>query len=55
VPIPGTRQRRRLEENLGALGVTLDAAEIAAIDAIFPPQAVTGQRYPEAMLKLLAP
>jgi aryl-alcohol dehydrogenase-like predicted oxidoreductase len=53
VPIPGTRRKANLEENLGALAVTLDAAELAAIDAVFPPGAVAGARYPEAMLRLV--
>src|SRR5262249_26027975 len=52
VPIPGTRRKERLEENLGALEVTLTAAELAAIDAVFLPSAVAGARYPEAMLRL---
>ena len=53
VPIPGTKRRDRLDENLGALDVTLSEAELQAIDAIFPPDAVAGPRYAEAMLKLL--
>ncbi|RCS29514.1 aldo/keto reductase [Rhodanobacter denitrificans] len=43
--IPGTRQRSRLDENLGALDVRLSAAELAAIDAVFPPDAAAGERY----------
>jgi aryl-alcohol dehydrogenase-like predicted oxidoreductase len=53
VPIPGTKRRDRLDENLGALDVRLTAAELEAIDAIFPPDAASGPRYAEAMLKLL--
>lgn len=53
VPIPGTKRRDRLDENLGALDVTLSEAELQAIDAIFPPEAVAGPRYAEAMLKFL--
>ncbi|KGA25339.1 aldo/keto reductase [Pectobacterium brasiliense] len=45
VPIPGTKRRRYLEENLGALDVTLTKEELAAIDAIFPPDAAAGERY----------
>jgi len=52
VPIPGTRRQANLEDNLGALAVTLSAAELAAIDAVFPPEAVVGARYPEAMMRL---
>jgi len=52
VPIPGTRRKANLDENLGALAVTLSAAELAAINAVFPSSAVAGARYPEAMLRL---
>ena len=50
VPIPGTKRRTRLDENLDALTVTLDAAELAEIEAVFPPDAAAGTRYPEAMM-----
>ena len=52
VPIPGTRRKGNLDENLGALAVRLGAAELAALDAVFAPGAVAGPRYPEAMLRL---
>lgn len=45
VPIPGTKRRRYLEENVAALDVTLAKEELAAIDAIFPPDAAAGERY----------
>ncbi|MDF3834886.1 aldo/keto reductase [Cupriavidus basilensis] len=54
VPIPGTRQVRNLDDNLGALDVVLDAADMAAIDAVFPADAAAGTRYPEQMMGLLA-
>ena len=47
VPIPGTKQRRRLEENVGALGVRLTARDLARIDAVAPKGAAAGERYPE--------
>lgn len=50
VPIPGTKRIKYLEENLGALDVTLDAADLARIDAVFPSGAAAGTRYPEAMM-----
>ena len=50
VAIPGTKRRSRLDENLGALDVRLSAAELAAIEAIFPPDAAVGKRYVEAMM-----
>ncbi|WP_323635547.1 aldo/keto reductase [Pectobacterium polaris] len=45
VPIPGTKRRRYLEENIAALDATLTKEELAAIDAIFPPDAAAGERY----------
>ncbi|MEO8366261.1 MAG: aldo/keto reductase [Pseudoxanthomonas sp.] len=48
VPIPGTKRKRYLEENLGALEVSLDQDELARIDAIFPPDVAAGTRYPAA-------
>jgi len=53
VPIPGTRRIAALEENIAALDVTLSAAELAEIDAIFPPHAATGARYVPAMMSAL--
>jgi len=53
VPIPGTKRRRYLEENLGALEVTLSPQELAAIDAIAPPGVAAGSRYPEAMMSMV--
>ena len=52
VPIPGTRRVRNLEENIGALQVHLEYADLAAIDAVFPSGVATGARYPEAMMRL---
>ena len=51
VAIPGTRYLPRLEENLGALSVRLDAAEAAEISALVPPEAVAGTRYPAGGMK----
>ncbi len=53
VPIPGTRRIAALEENLGALDVALSEAELAEIEAIFPPHAATGDRYVPAMMSAL--
>ena len=53
VPIPGTRRVKNLEENLGALEVRLSAAELGAIDAVFPVSAVAGARYAENMMRLV--
>jgi aryl-alcohol dehydrogenase-like predicted oxidoreductase len=51
VPIPGTRHVARLEENVGALAVTLTREELAAIDAVAPKGAAAGMRYPEASMR----
>jgi len=45
VPIPGTKRRRYLEQNVGALDVALDDEDRARIDRILPPGAATGTRY----------
>src|SRR6202163_2847641 len=53
IPIPGTKRRKYLEENHGALGVQLSAADLARIDEIAPRGAAAGQRYPEHMMALV--
>ncbi|WKV52495.1 aldo/keto reductase [Dickeya fangzhongdai] len=45
VPIPGTKRRRYLEENVGALSVSLTPRELDDINAIFPPEIAAGARY----------
>jgi aryl-alcohol dehydrogenase-like predicted oxidoreductase len=45
VPIPGTKRRRYLEENVGAAEVSLSAGEMAALDAALAPEKVSGPRY----------
>ena len=52
VPIPGTKRRRYLQENIGALEVTLTADDITRIDRVSPKGIASGSRYPEAMMKL---
>jgi aryl-alcohol dehydrogenase-like predicted oxidoreductase len=47
VPIPGTKRRRYLEENLAALDVRLTPEELAEIDSLLPRGAAAGSRYPE--------
>ena len=51
IPIPGTRRRKYLEDNAGAVEVVLSQAEMAEIDATFPPNIASGARYPASMLK----
>ncbi|WP_299656636.1 aldo/keto reductase [uncultured Jannaschia sp.] len=53
VPIPGTKRRRYLEENLAATELQLDDEERAALAAAFPIGAAVGLRYPEFQLKKL--
>jgi len=49
VPIPGTKSRARLEENVGAMAVRLGAADLARLEQAFPAGAAVGERYPAAM------
>ena len=47
VPIPGTKNRSRLEENLAALELCLTSDELALLDQLAPPGCVQGDRYPD--------
>ncbi|HEX2220564.1 MAG TPA: aldo/keto reductase [Gemmatimonadales bacterium] len=53
VPIPGTKRRRYLEENLGAASLVLAPVEIAELDRALPPDAVAGPRYNERMMAFI--
>lgn len=53
VPIPGTKRRKYLEQNLAAAELQLSAAELAQLAAAFPPGVTAGTRYPEKQLKAL--
>lgn len=53
VPLVGARTRERLAESLGALDVTLDAADLAAIEEAVPADAAAGTRYPAAQMSHL--
>jgi aryl-alcohol dehydrogenase-like predicted oxidoreductase len=50
VPIPGTKRRKYLEENVAAAALTLTADDLKAIEAAVPLDAVAGARYPEARM-----
>ncbi len=52
-PIPGTKRRRYLEENLGAAAISLDAGAMAALDAALPPEKVAGPRYSEKQMAMV--
>ena len=51
VPIPGTKRRLYLEENLGALEIRLSASYLARISEAMPPGAAAGLRYPAPQMK----
>ncbi|MFN2635439.1 MAG: aldo/keto reductase [Gemmatimonadaceae bacterium] len=51
VPIPGTRQPKRVEENVGALGVVLSENDLRRIDIAAPKGVAAGERYPEGGMK----
>ena len=53
VPIPGTKRRKYLEENIAAGAVTISAAEIVEIAEVLPRGAASGERYPESMMPLI--
>ena len=53
VPIPGTKRRKYLEENAGALDIELDQDELRLLSEIFAPGAAAGERYPEQMMALV--
>ncbi len=50
VPIPGTKRRRYLEENLAAASLSLSAEETAQLDAARPPEKVAGPRCSEKLM-----
>jgi len=52
VPIPGTKRRKYLEENAAAADLTLEAADLARIDAVMPRGAAAGERYGELGMAL---
>lgn len=51
VPIPGTKRRVRLEENVRAMEIILSPEERGALDEAFPPGAASGMRYSEEAMK----
>lgn len=53
VPIPGTKRRTYLEENVGAADLVLSADQLARLDAALPPGAASGERYGAAMLGMI--
>jgi len=53
VPIPGTKQRARLEENAQAVGIALSKSDLTRIDAVAPKGVAAGARYAETGMQLL--
>ncbi len=53
VPIPGTKRRKYLEENVAAETVHLTAEDLRKINEVFPPEAAAGPRYPEPMMAMV--
>ncbi|MDE3235765.1 MAG: aldo/keto reductase [Bacteroidota bacterium] len=49
-PIPGTKRIKYLDENIGAVNVQLNAADLQKINEFFPKDAAAGLRYPESMM-----
>jgi aryl-alcohol dehydrogenase-like predicted oxidoreductase len=53
VPIPGTKRRKYLEENVSALNVKLNAEDLRRIDEVAPKGVAAGARYPEIMMSMV--
>jgi aryl-alcohol dehydrogenase-like predicted oxidoreductase len=53
VPIPGTKRRSFLEENMSALDLRLTQEDLLRIEKIAPPDVAAGSRYPEAGMRLV--
>jgi len=53
VPIPGTKQRKYLEQNAGALNVKLSREDLDLLESVFPLGAAAGVRYPEAVMRTI--
>jgi aryl-alcohol dehydrogenase-like predicted oxidoreductase len=53
VPIPGTKRRSYLEENVAAANLQLDAEEMTQLDEALSPEAIAGPRYNEKMMALV--
>ena len=53
LPIPGTKRRKYLKENIGALEVELTASDLERINELAPPGVAAGMRYPEALMRMI--
>ena len=53
VPIPGTKRRAHLEENMAAASVRLDASQMMQLDAAMRPGTIAGPRYSEKVMAII--
>ena len=53
MPIPGTKRRAYLESNAAAVELELTDQDVSALDAAFPPDAASGERYSPDMMRWL--
>jgi len=53
VPIPGTKRRTYVEENVTAAGIMLSPVQMQALDAALAPDKIAGPRYPERMMSMV--
>ncbi len=53
IPIPGTKRVKYLEDNVGAIDLTLTPEDLRMLEQVFPHGAAAGPRYPEQMMALL--
>jgi aryl-alcohol dehydrogenase-like predicted oxidoreductase len=53
IPIPGTKRRKYLEENVGAIEVKFTAQDLQRINEVFPVNSAAGNRYPEHMMAVI--
>jgi len=53
VPIPGTKRRDHLADNIAAIDIALTAGEIAALDAAAAPDFTAGERYPKGQMPMV--
>lgn len=53
VPIPGTKRRQYLEENVAATGISISSEQIQTLDTALAPEQISGPRYPERMMAMV--
>jgi len=54
VPIPGTKRREYLDQNVAADRIELSPDDMAALERVFPPDVAAGERYPAEQMKRLS-